>query len=56
IANVALTSQSNAENSNQAISDQQIPTDSINTVDQDGPLKKKQRQTRHETKLEEKSF
>ncbi|CAG8578649.1 15099_t:CDS:2, partial [Funneliformis caledonium] len=56
IATVASTSQSNTENSHQAISDKRTPTDSTNIVDQDGPPKKKQRQTRRETKLEEKEF
>ncbi|CAG8578887.1 67_t:CDS:2 [Funneliformis caledonium] len=44
------------KNSHQAISDKQTPTDSTNIVDQDGSPKKKQRQTHHETKLEEKEL
>ncbi|CAG8685931.1 5122_t:CDS:1, partial [Funneliformis caledonium] len=43
-------------NSHQAISDKRTPTDSTNIVDQDEPPKKKQRQTRRETKLEEKEL
>lgn len=55
-ATVTSILQSNAENSNQAISGQQIPTGSMNVVDQDEPPKKKQRQTRRETKPEEKKL
>ncbi|CAG8603454.1 8927_t:CDS:2, partial [Funneliformis caledonium] len=56
IATVALTSQSNTENSHQAISDKQISTDLTNIVDQDRLPKKKQKQTHCETKLEEKEI
>jgi hypothetical protein len=54
-----LTLNSNTENSNQAISDQQVPTNLIPQVviiNKDGPLIKKPRQARRKTKPEEKSL
>jgi hypothetical protein len=50
---------SNTENSNQAISDQQVPTNLIPQVviiNKDGSPIKKPRQAHHETKPEEESF